>query len=67
MKASDNLSPKTTEKTKSVTFRDTTENENLNVQSLMCSIELRKFEKSPKNENKTKQTKKTSESKILHI
>ena len=33
----------------------------------MCSIELRKFEKSPKNENKTKQTKKTSESKILQI
>ena len=50
VKASDNLSPKTTEKTKSVTFRDTTE---------CASIEFRKFDEKSlkKKQNKTKQTK----------
>ena len=61
VKASDNLSPQTTEKTKSVTFRDTTE---------CASIEFRKFdEKSKKKKNKqTNQTKnKTKQKKNIWV
>ena len=60
VKASDNLSPQNTEKTKSVTFRDTTE---------CASIEFRKFDEKSKKKNKqtnkpNKQTKQTNKKNI---